>query len=179
MAQHRAQGRAAHSSYVGQHRAATTRVLPALVRSLLVLLGIGAVAVVVAACTGSTPQAPAPTAPQTPAVATATATVTVGSYTATATATRTAPVEPPPCLTADGMAPGQTFPCRVVGANGYDLAEPADQTYGIVPCTEEDGSAPGQSFPCRWSASAHGNGQGTDYVLWADGTQEDIPAYTN
>ena len=123
---------------------------------------------------------------QTPAaVATATATVTVGSYTATATATRTATREPLPCASQQTV----WHPVRpslatawLASLTGYDpgrASRPDLHMPGIVPCTQEDGSAPGQSFPCRWDASAHGNGQGTDYVLWADGTQEDIPAYTN
>jgi hypothetical protein len=109
------------------------------VLALLLMLGIGALAIVVSACTAAQ-QSPATQAPQAPAVVTVTATATVGTHTATATATATAqPVHPiVPCTEEDGSAPGQAFPCRWdadVQGNGkgqtYLIFE--DGTYEYLP----------------------------------------------
>jgi hypothetical protein len=100
------------------------------------MLGIGALAIVVSACTAAQ-QSPAT---QAPAVATVTATATVGTHTATATATATAVPAPAvvPCTEGDGSAPGQAFPCRWdadVQGNGkgqtYLIFE--DGTYEYLP----------------------------------------------
>jgi hypothetical protein len=107
------------------------------VRALLLMLAVGALAIVVSACTAAQ-QSPATQAPQAPAVATVTATATVGTHTATATATATATPHPiVPCTEEDGSAPGQAFPCAWAGGpNGlgrtYTLTEPVCSVYQVA-----------------------------------------------